>query len=231
MRQQALRRWLGASILSSALLVGCSHSRHECASCSAQASVAPGYVQTLPGTYGGPTMSYAQPRVAVQPMPQTPVMQTPAVPPAVTAATLPPPPPPAVEPTPAPVSQVSATVPAKPETETAPASYTLTGAEEKPVMRRSYADITAKPGYGHATDYGWLTGEVQFVHARNEWRIRYASVDEEDRFGGGLTLTEMGPMTAYTDGQMVRVTGQVVNPDSREPLYRVGSIQPLGGQQ
>jgi hypothetical protein len=228
MMQPTLRKWLGASVLGSALVVGCSHSHQECASCSANRPIASGYVQTMPGTYAGPSMSYMPQRVVAQPMPQTPVMQAPAAAATPAAAVLPPP----VEPAPAPVSQVSATVPAKPEAEPAPAAgYTLTGGEEKPIARRSYADITAKPGYGHAPDYSWVTGELQFVHVRSEWRVRYASVDEEDRYGGSLTLTEMGSMSSYSDGQMVRVTGRVIHADEREPLYRVGSIQVLHGAQ
>lgn len=101
--------------------------------------------------------------------------------------------------------------------------------EDDSVKRRSFADITAKPCYAHDAEYRWLSGELQFVHARNSWRLRYASVDEEDRYGGSVTLTEMGSMDSFSNGQFVRVEGSMVNPESKEPspAFRVTSIQPL----
>jgi hypothetical protein len=104
--------------------------------------------------------------------------------------------------------------------------------EDDSVRRRSFADITAKPGFGHAPDYCWLVGELQYVHVRKAWRLRYASVDEEDRYGGSVTLVEMGSMDNYSNGQMVRVEGQLLDSESREPspMYRVRSMQTVGNQ-
>src|SRR5207253_4468914 len=80
-----------------------------------------------------------------------------------------------------------------------PANYALplTGGKEEPVKRRTFNDITANPAYTHSADYGSLTGELQCVHihAKECWCVRYASVDEEDRYGGKVTLIEAGPMT------------------------------------
>src|SRR5207245_5972 len=39
-------------------------------------------------------------------------------------------------------------------------------------------------GPAHAPDYGWLTGELQYVAVRNAWRLRYGSAADEDRSGG-----------------------------------------------
>ncbi len=101
--------------------------------------------------------------------------------------------------------------------------------EDEAAKRRSFADITAKPCYDHDPDYRWLQGELQFVHARNAWRLRYASVDEEDRYGGSVTLSEVGSMSSYSNGQFVRVEGCMENPESKEPspAYRVTSINAL----
>jgi hypothetical protein len=104
---------------------------------------------------------------------------------------------------------------------------TITLKHEEKVPRRSFADITVKPGYDHAADYSWVAGELQFLHARKVWRVRYASVQEEDRYGGGMTLVDAGPMTEFHDGQMVRVEGQVADVTSRESEYRVHHIEPL----
>ena len=108
-------------------------------------------------------------------------------------------------------------------------SQTITLKHDPQAPRRSFADITAKPGYAHAPDYSWIAGELQFLHSRKVWRLRYASVDEEDRYGGGMTLIEAGPMTEFKEGQMVRVEGQVADVTSHESEYRVKHIKPLGG--
>ncbi len=95
--------------------------------------------------------------------------------------------------------------------------------------RRSFADITADPRFNHASDYSWLVGRLYFVHGRNEWRLRYNSVEEVDRYGGSVTLvTSNRLMKSFRDGQIVRVTGHLMQPDSRDPSpdYRVGDIQP-----
>jgi hypothetical protein len=87
----------------------------------------------------------------------------------------------------------------------------------------------AVPALGHAADYGWLVGRLQYVHVRNAWRIRYAGPDEADRHGGSVTLVDPGPMTGYRSGQLVRVEGQILDPGSRDPspAYQVHLIQPL----
>jgi hypothetical protein len=97
------------------------------------------------------------------------------------------------------------------------------------VRRRSFADITAHPCFSRAPDYSWLQGELHYAHVRNVWTLRYASCDEEDRYGGSVTLTDLGRTDNLRSGQMVRVEGQVVDPDSRDirPAYRVRSIQPI----
>jgi hypothetical protein len=95
--------------------------------------------------------------------------------------------------------------------------------------RRSYRDITAHPCFSHAEDYTWLCGQLDYVTVCQAWRLRYASVEDDDRYGGAVTLIETGPMDGFKSGQLVRVEGQLLNPDNRDPktLYRVRSIQPL----
>lgn len=86
-----------------------------------------------------------------------------------------------------------------------------------------------KASAAHARDYSWLIGELHYVYVRDVWRLRYASADDEDPFGGSVTLTGVGPMTAYRSGQRVRVEGHVHDPQSGEPspVYCVHSIQSL----
>ena len=113
-----------------------------------------------------------------------------------------------------------------------PAGYAIpiTGGRDDISRRRSYVDITAKSCFSHAPDYSWVQGELVFLHSHNCWRIRYASVDEDDKFGGGVNLVETGPMDNFKDGQCVRVQGRPSDSENKESEYRVSSIQALPNQ-
>ena len=93
------------------------------------------------------------------------------------------------------------------------------------VPRRTFTDITAHPAFGHAPDYSWLVGSLDYIKSRQAWCLRYASVDEDDRYGGTVTLVDPGPMTGYRSGQLVRVKGEMV--DRPVPGYRVRALTPL----
>jgi hypothetical protein len=88
-------------------------------------------------------------------------------------------------------------------------------------------DLTAQPWFGHAPDHRWLRGQVQFSRAANAWRLRYASVDENDPYGGSVTLVG-DDLSTLQDGQHVRVEGGLLDPDRREAgtPFRVSSIRP-----
>ena len=85
------------------------------------------------------------------------------------------------------------------------------------------------PGYGHAPDFSWLTGELQHLLSRNVWRLRYAPADQEDRYGGTVLLVGDELPAECRPGQIVRVEGELVNPESDEPRppYRVRKVQIL----
>ncbi|HEV3259494.1 MAG TPA: hypothetical protein VG013_21695 [Gemmataceae bacterium] len=212
MVQPSLRAWLGTSVLGGLLVAGCQHAQHRQATMSVPQTVTS--VTVLPGPAPLAMMPQApapQP-VVVQETAPAPV----AVEPVVVAHEVAPPPPPAP-----PI-----------QAETLPVSYIpppIVGTKPEGVQRRSYADITAKPCFGHAADYTWLTGELELIHPNNVWHLRYASVQDDDRYGGGVTLTETGPMDRFSCGQCVRVEGRMVDPDSRacSPEFRVLSITPL----
>jgi hypothetical protein len=224
MRHLRLHALLGASVLGSVMMAGCHNPQRTCSTCSGKAGTG---TQTA-GTYMGTVVMHHGTTPAAVPPPPEPVAET------STQAAIPAPAPttaplsiPATTPTATETVQSTAT-PDKPvEThESAKVGYATTGSREVVAKRRSFADITASPCYGHANDYSWLTGELQYVHARNTWRLRYASVDEEDRYGGSVTLQDAGPMGSYKTGQKVRVDGRVVDVESREPspAYRVNNI-------
>jgi hypothetical protein len=75
-------------------------------------------------------------------------------------------------------------------------------------------------------NYNCLTGLVQQWH--KSWRLRYAGVDVEDRYGGSVTLVGDGKLDQLRDGQRVRITGQMLNPQERmAPRYQVQFIEIL----
>jgi hypothetical protein len=84
--------------------------------------------------------------------------------------------------------------------------------------------------FGRAPDYGWLQGELLFSSVRGVWRLRYAAADDEDPYGGSVTLRELPPNLVLEAGQRVRVTGRLVNAGSAEPspCYHVEHLNVLG---
>jgi hypothetical protein len=96
--------------------------------------------------------------------------------------------------------------------------------------RRSFVDITAHSCFAHAQDYSWLSGQLQHLRAKDCWRLRYASVDEDDPYGGSVTLTDdKGLLANCHDGQYIRITGRLLNAADRSiaPAYQLDSIQVL----
>jgi hypothetical protein len=84
---------------------------------------------------------------------------------------------------------------------------------------------------GHAPDYRWLTGQLHYSPARAAWCLRYAGGDDGDRHGGSVTLVGAGALRGLREGQAVRVEGEMIDPDSREPSapYPVRRLGPLPG--
>jgi hypothetical protein len=90
-------------------------------------------------------------------------------------------------------------------------------------------DITAHPAFAHATDHRWLVGRLEADRAPNSWTLRYASVDEDDAYGGRVTLLLSKPVDSFHNGDLVRVEGQIANQSDHEwgAAYRVDAIAPL----
>ncbi len=106
--------------------------------------------------------------------------------------------------------------------------WTSTSPKMEPAPRRSFVDITAHSCFGHGQDYGWLTGQLQHLRAKECWRLRFASVDEDDPYGGSVTRVDgNGLLANCKDGQYVRVTGRLLNASDRSiaPDYQLDSLQ------
>jgi hypothetical protein len=90
--------------------------------------------------------------------------------------------------------------------------------------RKSYVDLSASPCFAHAPDYSWIIGKVEYSTIAKEWRIRYAGVEETERYGGRLSLIENHQVGLLRDGLHVQVRGYIVNRDNAgngPTFYRV----------
>jgi len=96
-------------------------------------------------------------------------------------------------------------------------------------VRKPFADLTAHPCFNHAEDYTCLSGQLQHSHISKSWRLRYAPLDEVERYGGSVTLIDDVKLSGLKDGDLVRLHGCLVNPEERgiAPPYEIKSIQPI----
>jgi hypothetical protein len=84
--------------------------------------------------------------------------------------------------------------------------------------------------YGHDPNYHWLVGTLDYSRIQEAWVLRYASWDQEDRYGGCVTLVAPGRGIGYKRGQTVRVQGALIDPNSQQmrPAFQVRSIHVEG---
>ncbi len=89
--------------------------------------------------------------------------------------------------------------------------------------------FAANPKAGHAADFGWVVGELAYSHSKKEWRLRYAGLDADDKFGGSVTLTGVGDFEGVMEsGKLVHVEGEVLDKDSKAaPRFRVTALKPV----
>jgi hypothetical protein len=67
-------------------------------------------------------------------------------------------------------------------------------------------------------DYSTFIGKLEFLHTKQQWRIRYASFDVDDIHGGVFTLQGIDHIDMpLKEGMTVRVQGLLVEPDTRKP--------------
>ena len=81
--------------------------------------------------------------------------------------------------------------------------------------------------YYHNDDYTMLVGELHYNPRTDTWRLRYATVDVVDLFGGSVTLADAGSMLqGYKSGQMVLVEGHLAELDAsgKSPAYQVRHV-------
>ncbi len=229
-----VRRGCGAAaILFAGLSAGCRHQSHR--DCGCKEAITCANAATTP-------KAVVETKKSEAPLPPPPVIAEKNAEPAAPLPTrneryvTPLAPRPPMLPAPAPLPETPTTVaPPKPVLTPPPADALKTDDTVRipPVAgtaykatRRSFPDITARAEFGRSPDYCVLTGELSFIPQKKQWRLRFASIDEEDRYGGSVTLDAGREMHEFRSGDLVTVHGEMVNRDSRDiaPLYRVRDI-------
>lgn len=123
---------------------------------------------------------------------------------------------------------VAPSSPAKADMQPAALQSAPAPVSQDPLRDLALPGASGKPAYAHAADYTWLVGELYQLKSQNVWLLRYAPMDQNDAHGGSVTLVGVGWAGALREGQLVRVEGGLINPDSRRlnPAFRVRAIKP-----
>ena len=81
--------------------------------------------------------------------------------------------------------------------------------------------------FGHTENFDTVAGQVQTF--RKTFRLRYLSIEQEDRYGGIVVLEGGVELSKLRDGNHVRVHGVLVPPTTRggNAHYRVQSLEIL----
>jgi hypothetical protein len=86
---------------------------------------------------------------------------------------------------------------------------------------------------GHDEDYHCVVGQLYHVHSDGGlWVVRYAAIDQEDRFGGSVVLAPAVSLKDVREGDLVRVHGEIINEGRASkhlggPLYRALTVELL----
>lgn len=84
---------------------------------------------------------------------------------------------------------------------------------------------------GHDEDYRCVTGQLFHVHSDGGlWVVRYAPIDQEDRFGGSVVLAPATSLQDVREGDLVRVHGEILTEGRASkhlggPLYRALTVE------
>lgn len=89
---------------------------------------------------------------------------------------------------------------------------------------------SSEPRYGHDANYHSLIGILDYSRIQQAWVLRYVSYEDDDRYGGCVTLVVPSSPMRFKPGQTVRVEGELIDPESRQlrPAFQVQKIQAAG---
>jgi hypothetical protein len=202
MRRFLLRWWPGIYLLIPLLTSGCQHSQPCCSTCVCMG--APVAVPSCPAPAVEPPAQPSKPA-------QTPIKMLPSVIPASTAPAL----------TPATDAMLSLAPPPHPTAAAQP--------DRRPALPAPVQDVQEedRPRFAHDPKYHWLVGTLDYSRIQQAWILRYVSFEEEDRYGGCVTLVAPSRTMTFKPGQIVRVEGALIDPDSQQlrPAFQVQKIR------
>ncbi len=117
------------------------------------------------------------------------------------------------------------------ETQGRPSSHSLrlAGQKPSPPIETARLEQMVIPAWGHSPDYAWIEGELLHSLVRDTWRVRYSLADDDDRYGGSVTLLDLPAAKGLHSGQFVHIDGRLVPSSSCDPSpsYRVHSLRLL----
>lgn len=87
--------------------------------------------------------------------------------------------------------------------------------------------VPTHPHFAHDPHYQWLVGTLDYSRIQRAWLLRYVPIEEEDRYGGCVTLELSTRSMRFKPGQIVRVEGSLIDPDSQQlrPAFEVENIR------
>ena len=98
-----------------------------------------------------------------------------------------------------------------------------------PSTNARFRSSVAAARYGHADDYSWLKGQLEYSASQRQWKLRYIPIDgATDEHGGSVVLPSSPVLQDLQNGDFVMVRGQLLarNPNSTDfaANYRVNEI-------
>jgi len=94
--------------------------------------------------------------------------------------------------------------------------------------------LPVKPGerFGHAPDYKWVTGVLDYHQKGGFWTLRFADSGDDDPWGGKVRLLADDHLTGFASGDVVYVEGELLAPRSAAesatyPPYRITDVRPV----
>jgi hypothetical protein len=109
----------------------------------------------------------------------------------------------------------------------APGQFEPISYRESPRTTQTPPRLAGGAPFAHDANYQWLVGTLDYSRIQRAWVLRYVPVEENDRYGGCVTLVTTGRTMNFKRGQTVRVQGALIDPESQQlrPAYQVQDIR------
>lgn len=93
--------------------------------------------------------------------------------------------------------------------------------------------VSPQPLYGHAPDYSWVRGKLEYSQIDDRWKLRYIPIDgQTDEYGGSVVVSDPAVLSGCERGEHIELRGEVAGSDAEggfAPLYEVAEVVRLDG--